>query len=122
MPKPPKTVKQTIEDLKRQPGIDIRKMKPGTKIMVETTQGVYDIEVVAPSVAMIDVSGTEPRLHQKLTGQLRASHLDVGGQVGLTAWIGKNLRMAIQFGNAIHNCSPALSAKVSGPDWSYDVF
>lgn len=102
--------------------MDVTRLPAGTKIIVETTQGVYELVIDNPQISLVSIRGTDPRLKEPITGQLVASHYDHEGRVSLPNWIGKNLRMHIKFLNCEHTCSVSLSARVEGDGWHYDVF
>lgn len=114
----PKTVAQTLQELRSEPGIDISRLAAGTTILVETTQGVYEIVVIEPRISLVEITGTDPRLKKPVTGQLLASNYDAEGKVSLPNWIGKNLRMQFKFHNCVFSCSVSLSARVG----NYEVF
>lgn len=119
MPKSPDEV--TLE-LRAQPGIDVCRLKVGTRITVETTQTVFELEMTVPSSGILRIFGTDPRLRSGVSGRLLQSNYDKDGLVNIPYWIGKSLRMQFVFKNGIFSCTPALSARVIGDNWFYEVF
>lgn len=107
---------------KAQPGVNIGRLAEGTKVLVETTQNVFELQVIQPMLNLVHVRGSDPRLRPGVTGQLIHSAYDINGKVIIPDWIGKGLRMHIMFKNATYQSTPVLSARVSGNGWHYDVF
>ncbi len=118
----PKTTEQVTAEFRAKPGIDILKLTPGLRIIVETTQMVYEMDVTHPNIGYVRLFSTDARLRNGVTGELLESTYDIKGTVSLPRWIGKELRMQFRFHNGIYSCSPAVTARVSGPDWYVDVF
>lgn len=118
----PKTTTETWEELRAQPGIDIARLPVGTQILVETTQGIIEIEVLTPATGLVRVSGTDPKIKEPKVCQLVQSDYDLQGIIFLPKWIGKDLRMKLSFANATFHCSATISAQVRGDGWHYDVF
>lgn len=116
----PPTTAEIEKELRAQPGIDIPNLPPGTKILVETTMSVFELVVIdADHVA---VSGTDHRFHTPVVGRFIQSVYDVDGNMKFPGWISKNLRMDIEFKNALFRSTPAVSAGVVGKGFRYDVF
>jgi hypothetical protein len=108
--------------LKSQPGIDIRRQKPGTQILIETDTGLYELIVVRPEESVVRVSGTDPRLHQPVVGRFHRSVYALDPKAALDGWVGKTMKMVIAFRNAPFESGVVLSASVRGTGWHYDVF
>ena len=118
-----KTPEQLIRELAAEPGVDIPKLPIGTKIIVETTQAVYELIVLNPPHNVVKVSSTDPRIKgDGVIGQLNQSLYDLAGKVSLPHRIAKNLRMQFTFANALYLCSAAISARVEGDGWHFEVF
>lgn len=117
-----KTPEQVLADLRLQPGINPTKLQPGDKVLLETTQGVYEFEIERPELGVVWVTGTDARFRQPVRGRLAYSVYDLEGTIRLDDWIGKNLRLHIIFANATFVCSIAVSASVTGDGWQYRVF
>ena len=100
-------------------GIDVRRLAPGVSILLETDSRLYEFKVINPSLGLVEISSTDPALHQATVGQLLSSTGPNGGQ---DWWIGKELAMRIRFRNGIYTSGPVASATVRGKGWHYDVF
>jgi hypothetical protein len=109
-------------ELEKLPHINLTKMQVGTKVVVETTQGVYELVVENPRHAVVSITGSDPRLHRPLYCQVKRSIYDSRGQITLEYRIAKSLRMELKFLHGPFICSPTLSARVQGRGWYYDVF
>jgi hypothetical protein len=107
------------EKLRAEPGIDVRRLKTGTRILVETGQHVYEIKVVPSGAGLVEISSTDPVLHRPTVGQFVGS---VSRSCEVEGWIGKHLFMVLRFRNGVYRSSPVLTAEVSGDDWHYAVF
>lgn len=117
-----KTIPELVEDFRKQPGVDISRLAEGAKVIVETTQGVFELTIQNPKHSLVRVNGTDPRLRAGISGQVFQSFYDIEGRIAVPYWIGKSLRMQISFKNGVYACTPAVSARVEGPGWHYDVF
>ena len=96
-------------------GIDIQRLAPGTSILLETDTRLFELKVMNPSLGLVEISSTDPALHQATIGQLLSSGTK-------NWWIGKGLAMRIRFRNGIYTSGPVASATVRGKGWHYDVF
>lgn len=122
MSKQPLDPAELVAHIKAQPGVNITRLLPGTKVLVETTQNVFEFEITHPSMNLVRVRGSDPRLRPGITGQLIHSAYDIEATIILPDWIGKGLRMHIAFKNATYVSTPILSARIDGLGWHYDVF
>jgi len=100
-------------------GIDLRRLAPGTSILLETDKHLYELKIVNPCLALVEISSTDPALRQATIGQLLSS---IGPKGGKDFWIGKGLAMRIRFRNGIFTSGPVASARIRGNRWYYDVF
>ena len=100
-------------------GIDLRRLAPGNSILLETDARLYELKVMNPALGLVEISSTDPALHQATVGQLLSS---VGPSGSRDWWIGKGLAMRIRFRNGIYTSGPVASARVVGKGWHYDVF
>jgi hypothetical protein len=103
------------------PGIDMRRLKPGTTILLGSESHVYEMKVTYPVHGIVEISSTDAPLRLATVGQFLHSSHWLGGNV-LSGWIGKGLVMQIRFRNGIYTSQPIVSARVSGEGWAYDVF
>lgn len=107
-----------------EPGIDIRKLKPGTTVFLEAELCLYEIKVVHPVHGIIEISSNDPQLRVATVGQLLHS---VTQGAPIPGWIGKGLALDIRFRNGTYRTRPVTAAEVSGRHedssrWSYEVF
>jgi len=96
------------------PGIDVRWLRVGTVIFVETESYLYELTVTHPGHGLVTVNSSDPVLREAPLGQL------------VQSWVGKGLVMEIRFSNGTYQ-SPAVSSvaikgrREDGTPWSYDV-
>jgi len=108
-------------------GIDIRKLKPDTTVLLEAEPYLYEIKVMHPDQCIVEISSNDPRLHVATVGQvLHSLHWSSLG-AAIPAWIGKGLALEIRFRNGTYRTQPMTAASVSGKHedgsrWSYEVF
>ena len=56
-----------------EPGIDIRKLTPGTILLVEAEPWLYEIKVVYPVHGIVEISSSDPHLRVATVGQVLQS-------------------------------------------------
>lgn len=118
----PQTIDDMLAELRAKPHIDISRQPVGTIIIVETTQGIIEMEVLNPTVGLILASGTDPKIKEPVRCQMTQSFYDLEGIITLPKWIGKDLRMQLTFRNANLHCSATVSAAVRLKRGWYNVF
>jgi len=116
------TPEEALAALKKQPGIDITKQQAGHRILVETDNSLFDIEVLNPAAKLIKVYGTTPALRGTVIGQYVKGVYVLDGKVSIDNWIGRTMRMLLHFRNGDFLSGPVITATVSGPGWKYDIF
>jgi hypothetical protein len=116
------TALETITALRHEPGIDLRLLKPGTIVFLETNLCQYELKVLNPDNCLIEISGTDEGLKQPTIGQFTASIYPLDPLVRLEGWIGRNLVMEIRFRNGNYVSGPIISAGLKGKGWDYEVF
>ena len=108
------------EKLRNEPGIDVRRLPPGTRLFVETENHVYEMKAVLASAGLLEITSSDPALHLPTVGQY------LGGQFPpdctVEGWIGQGLLMSIRFRNGRYTSAPVRSAEVMGDTWHYTVF
>ena len=57
------------EKLRTEPGIDVRRLKAGTYVFVETAEHVYEMKVVLPYAGLLEITSSDPPLHTPVVGQ-----------------------------------------------------
>jgi len=115
----PQTIDDVLADLRARPHIDLTRQSVSTTIIVETTQGIIELVVLNPETALVQVSGTDPKIKQPVNCQMTQSFYDLEGRITLPKWIGKDLRMQLTFKNTSLNCSATVSAAVRLKNGSY---
>ena len=110
-----------------EPGIDIRKLKPGTIILLEAGPSLYEIKVVYPVHGIVEISSSDPHLRVTTVGQLLHSVHWPSPGTPIPSWIGKGLALEIRFRNGLYRTQPVTAAGVQGKredgsHWTYEVF
>jgi hypothetical protein len=110
-----------------EPGIDIRKLKPETVILLEAEPYLYEIHIMYPAHGIVEISSNDPHLHAATVGQLLQSVHWSSPVAPIPFWIGKGLALEIRFRNGVYRTQPVIAATVKGKRddgsrWSYDVF
>ena len=103
-------------------GVDIRQRKVGETILVETDNGIYELSVVDPVRRLVQVTGTDPRLHTPTIGCLDYSISALNRLDKREAWIGPARRMILVFRNATLVTGAVSAATIRGDGWRFDVF
>lgn len=110
-----------------EPGIDIRKLKPDTTILLEAEPYLYEIKVMHPVHGVGEISSSDPALRTATVGQVLHSVHWSSPAAPIPGWIGKGLALEIRFRNGMYRTQPVTAASVSGRHedgrrWSYEVF
>ena len=110
-----------------EPGIDIRKLKPGTIILLEAEPSLYEIKVVYPVHGIVEISSSDPHLRAATVGQVLHSINVSNPGASIPSWIGKGRALEIRFRNGLYRTQPVTTASVQGKredgsHWSYEVF
>jgi hypothetical protein len=110
-----------------EPGIDIRKLKPETTILLEADPYLYEMRVVYPVHGIVEISSSDPHLRVATVGQVLQSVHWPSLAAPIPSWLGKGLALEIRFRNGLYRTQPLTAASVKGTRedggrWSYDVF
>jgi hypothetical protein len=110
-----------------EPGIDIRKLKPGTVVLLEAGPSLYELRVTHPVHGIAEISSSDPTLHVATVGQVLHSVHWSSPAVLLPLWIGKGFALEIRFRNGTYRTQPVTAASVGGTRddgsrWSFEVF
>jgi hypothetical protein len=113
--------------MRTEPGIDIRKLKPDTLILLEAAPYLYEIKVMHPVHSIVEISSSDPRLRTATVGQVLHSLHWSSPAATSPAWIGKGRALELRFRNGTYRTQPVTAASVSGnrgdgSRWSYEVF
>jgi hypothetical protein len=117
--------KELLRELSRQPGIRISKLRNADRVLVETINAIYELEVLDPSTGFVRASATDITLHKPTVCRFEQSTF--GPDVSIRDWITQQMRMELKFKNATFVSTPAISARVDGKSadgrkWHYEVF
>ena len=110
-----------------EPGIDIRKLKPETVILLEAEPYLYEMTVTHPAHGLVEINSSDPNLRVPTVGQLLHGVPWSSPGTPIPSWIGKGLALEIRFRNGTYRTQPVTAATVKGKHddgsrWSYDVF
>lgn len=110
-----------------EPGIDIRKLKADTAILLEAGPYLYELRVIYPVHGVVEISSSDPVLRVATVGQVLHSVLPSSPGTTIPVWIGKGLALEVRFRNALYRTQPVTAASVQGKRedgsrWSYEVF
>lgn len=116
------TSSKTRKMIQSQPQVDIRKLAVEDRLMVSTKNYIYEIEVVSPKEGLIRISSNDPRLIKPIVGGYVGGMFDLDDVVSFPWIVAQTLRMRIRFLNGGYLSEPAVSCKLTGKDYYYDVF
>jgi hypothetical protein len=108
-----------IEKHKDKPGIDVNKLKPGTKIRVETVYSVYEFKV-SHTPGYVYAQGGKHLPYKQL---VHFNGCTFGGSAIRPGWIGQDLHMEIMVSKKRKLTTSAVQkASVQGDGWAYDLW
>ena len=107
-----------IEKHKDDPGIDVHKLKPGTKIEVRTVRSFYEFEVVGPPGYLMARGGKHIDGRQKIY----FSGSTYGGSMIRQGWIGQGMNMEFICNRRRISTTIAKEASIVGDNWEYKIF
>lgn len=110
----PHEIEAKILELKESKGIDICLLKTGTKIMVETTRNVFELQLVNKVDNVLRIESTNKFFQTPMFGVLTKSIFDRCGKVFIPSWIGKGMRMCLRTQRGTLVSDPVKSACVYG--------
>ncbi len=110
--------------------IDIRKLKKGDEILLETEEFVYLIKMINPSIKSVQIEGGR-LFKRKQKAKIHGSYTQEGEAKMMSGYImfGEKLELSYKRDN-IHNTvclSPVISGKITGKSvddtlWYYEVW
>lgn len=118
---------ETPDTLRERGGVDLTKLPARTKILVETTAGIYEIVVVKPEDGTVVVKATVAPFtaHKDTMTVLERSIWDDKGKIALPFWVGQAMRMVFRDDKgelfATHSVESARVVSPAG-DWEYEVW
>lgn len=106
------------EQIVDQDGVDIAKLKAGTKLEVQTRNTLYKITILNPQKQKIEIQGGQ--IEEPEEAILQGSTW--GGSMLKLHWVGYMMHMEIYRAQHIGAMvtTGVRSLKVIGPDWEYD--
>ena len=111
-------IARIIKQHKDDPGIDVHKLKPGTKIKVKTAYTLYEFEVTDTPGRLLAQGGKYISGREEII--LNGS--TYGGSMLRIGWIGQDMLMEYVLPTKRITSSRVVEATVVGPDWEYTVF
>ena len=110
-----------------QGGIDLRRLKSETIILMEADPYLYEMRVMYPFHGIVEISSSDPALRAATVGQVLHSLHWSSPATPIPSWIGKGFALEIRFRNGLYRTRPVMAASVSGKHedgrrWSYEVF
>lgn len=110
-----------------EPGIDIRRLKAETSILLEADPYLYEMRVMYPIHGVVEISSSDPRLRTATVGQILHGFPWSSPATRKPWWISKGWALEIRFRNGVYRTQPVTALSVSGRHddgrhWSYEVF
>lgn len=90
--------------------IHVDRLKAGTVILVETEDAIYELEVLNPETAMVEVNTNDTRLKE-----IQAALIN-----GPIRW-GSCMPLVLTTNSTLYS-RKCVGATIRGDGWSYDVF
>jgi len=110
------------------PHVDLSRQKAGTRVLLETTVGVWALKLTDPVNVLVEVISTDPRFSHSAkpcVGQFVESSPPVGPHLKAPRFekgkLVKGWMFSIRFADVILIAEPVQSIKVEGDDWSYEI-
>jgi hypothetical protein len=110
------------EKLRKELGVDLTKLKPNTRLMLETDGAIYEMVVLRPELSIVQISSTDPALKQPQVGQFVCAQDSDPPDVTIPGWVGKDLLMCLRFKNGYFLSAQIRSIEIITPNWHYTVF
>lgn len=114
-------LEKRVDEQERLGGIEVGKLAPNTKIVVETKNTIYTMQVIDPHERSITIQGGS--YFPEATEAFFAGS-SWGGNILKTGWIGNGMHMEIvcpKISNTIIT-SKVQKAKLIGLDWEYELW
>jgi len=107
--------------------VDLTRLKPGTKALIESTNGtLYTLTVLDPDQRLIEVYSVDPVFfpHPPKRAQFVGSQThragDPAGEV-FPSCVVKGARMLFKFADANFLSEPVTTARLEGTGWFYEA-
>ncbi len=110
--------------------IHLQKLKRGTKILLETKECVFDIEVLSPDSAIVSIIGGKRFIKPtevRIIGAFGRRSIEDEDTLLADRQIERNIGLEIQYNDKDNITSdfissPILSAKLYGDKWSFEMW
>jgi hypothetical protein len=107
-----------IEEQAKEPGIDVRRLKPGVRVIVNTMNSEYVLETTEEP-GIVYAQGGKHIPHRRKVGFNGSTF---GGSMIKVGWIGRGMHMEFQTSvRRILTTSSVRRAVVQGDGWSYEL-
>jgi hypothetical protein len=107
------------------PHVDLARQRAGTRILLETTVGVWALKLTDPVNLLVEVMSTDPRFSHSArpcVGQfIESSDPKAFGPCFESGKIVKGWMFSIRFADVVLIAEPVQSLKIEGDDWSYEI-
>jgi len=107
------------------PHVDLLRQKAGTRILLETTIGIWDFKLNNPAGLLIEVTSTDPRFCHRTKpclGQfIESTEPKSGPPLFEKGKLIKGWMFSIRFADVILIAEPVQSINISGDGWSYEI-
>lgn len=100
------------------PGIDVRRLRPGTDLIIETYNSMYQLRVVDPPDQRVDIMGGI-RIPQMVPAYIVGA--TYGGSMLRPGWIMPYMCLELKLPNRIVVTTPVKNVKMFGDGWDYDM-
>ena len=107
------------------PHVDLSRQKAGTRVLLETTIGVWALKLNDPINLLVEVMSTDPRFSHSprpCVGQLvESSDPNSSPPTFAKGKIVKGWMFSIRFADVILIAEPVQSINVEGDNWNYEI-
>lgn len=115
----PNDVEALLNARKNDPGIDVHKLKSGTKIKARTINNLYEFEITDQPGYLLAQGGKYIKTKKKIY----LSGSTYGGSMIKIGWIGLDMNMEIYLGHKRKlTTTNVKEAIIIGEGWEYTVF
>lgn len=101
--------------------IHIDRLKPGTTVLVETEDHIWELEVIEPESLLVTLVGTDHRFRHRRPVQGYFVGSSIGPKGTILGVIVKGWVFEVRFADADLISGFVKSARVSGDGWHYDA-
>lgn len=115
-----KRIQKRISDESKLPGVNIRKLSPGTIIQARTRNSLYEFVVINPHAGEVKAKGGKHIPDERAMNFVGSTY---GGSMIKPLWIGFGMNMELHYPGTkrILTTTGVRWAKVIGPSWEYEL-